>query len=123
VTWYMASKEKRPIKAELMQKQNGLCAYCGRAMTVDRKHERRARFATIEHIVPIAGGGSNEPDNLMLCCRICNIVKGHSTLEEFIFGLLWIWLCKNHPLFAATIYRNHQSSPPSDRSSGRGASC
>ncbi len=100
MTWYMATHEKRAIRRDLMRQQNGLCAYCRRVMTTDRRHERKARFATLDHLVPIAQGGNNDPENLVLCCRLCNIVKGHSTLEEFIFGLLWIWMCKNRPMVA-----------------------
>ncbi|MFO0958250.1 MAG: hypothetical protein U0800_12625 [Isosphaeraceae bacterium] len=43
-------------------------------------------------------------DNLVLCCRLGNGVKGASTLEEFIFGLLWIWLYKQRPVLAFELY-------------------
>ena len=31
---------------------------------------------TIDHVVPISAGGSNNPSNLMPCCRRCNSSKG-----------------------------------------------
>ncbi len=31
---------------------------------------------TIDHIVPLAKGGSNEEENLQTMCRQCNMVKG-----------------------------------------------
>lgn len=100
MTWYMESSQKRAIRRTLMLEQNGACIYCRREMTTDWQHERKARFATLDHLVPIAQGGTNDPANLVLCCRLCNNVKADSTLEEFVFGLLWIWLCKNRPMVA-----------------------
>jgi len=49
--------------------------------------------------------GNNVQANLELSCRLCNMVKDQATLEEFIFGLLWIWLYKNMPLLACEVYR------------------
>ena len=72
---------------------------------MDPKHCRRANHATLDHLTPLALGGSTCLDNLVLCCRLCNSVKGHATLEEFIFGLLWVWLYKRMPLFAYELYR------------------
>lgn len=31
---------------------------------------------TIEHIIPIAHGGTDDEDNLWLSCRLCNEIKG-----------------------------------------------
>ncbi|PZU95893.1 MAG: HNH endonuclease [Leptolyngbya sp.] len=33
----------------------------------------------VEHIIPLAKGGSNQDDNLALACRSCNLRKGTST--------------------------------------------
>ena len=35
-----------------------------------------------DHVVPIAKGGSNEDENLVMACRECNCKKGTKTLEE-----------------------------------------
>ena len=39
----------------------------------------------IDHIVPVARGGSNEIQNLTLACPTCNMRKHTSTAEEFGF--------------------------------------
>lgn len=105
MTYYMPTKEKRFIRHSLMQMQRTKCAYCSRVLVTDRRLSRRANFATLDHLTPLALGGASDPDNLVLCCRLCNIVKGHSTLEEFVFGLLWVWLWKNQPVLAFELRR------------------
>jgi 5-methylcytosine-specific restriction endonuclease McrA len=47
--------------------QEGRCALCG---------EKSARLLTVDHIVPIARGGTNDPENIQLLCFICNSRKG-----------------------------------------------
>jgi 5-methylcytosine-specific restriction endonuclease McrA len=49
------------------------CVYCGAA-------EGRLE---IEHIVPVARGGSNRRQNLTIACRPCNLQKGTLTAAEF----------------------------------------
>jgi hypothetical protein len=35
---------------------------------------------TIDHLIPLSVGGSNEPENLWLACRSCNESKGNRTV-------------------------------------------
>lgn len=50
----------------------GNCAYCigGKATTVD-------------HIVPLTKGGTNNIDNLVPCCRSCNSSKGNKFIGDW----------------------------------------
>ncbi len=50
----------------IRQRANYLCEYCHSPEQICS-----TRF-TIDHIVPQSLGGSNDPDNLALCCRRCN---------------------------------------------------
>src|SRR4051794_25952168 len=112
MTYYMPTAEKRRIRWTLFVSQDGRCAYCSRDITMDPKHYRRANHATLDHLTPLAMGGASGLENLVLCCRLCNQVKGHSTLEEFIFGLLWIWLYKRLPLLAFELRRRLATGAP-----------
>ena len=60
------------VRAYLLHKWNGNCAYCG------KKGEE------IEHLIPRSRGGTSRISNLVLSCRACNEKKGNLTLEEFL---------------------------------------
>lgn len=52
--------------ARIRKAQKGRCAYCRDKLTAD---------APVDHIVPLARGGSNWPKNLQLVCVSCNHKK------------------------------------------------
>ena len=37
----------------------------------------------VDHILPVAKGGTNDLDNLQALCRSCNIAAGDKTVDEF----------------------------------------
>lgn len=55
--------------SELFKQQRGRCVYC--RVQLDPKG-----IYHVDHIVPLAKGGSNNPDNLQLLCMQCNLQKG-----------------------------------------------
>lgn len=77
---------------ELYIAQDGLCYYCQQPTKTKRYIEpqdfigivkgwivwrykglvRRDRLATIDHLKPIAEGGTNDRENLVLACQPCN---------------------------------------------------
>lgn len=56
---------------EVMTRDGHACRYCG-ASAPDAK-------LTIDHVVPIALGGGDEPSNLVAACRDCNAGKSSTT--------------------------------------------
>ena len=56
----------------LYVRQGGRCAVCGGVVL------RQGRQAHVDHIVPLAAGGSGRFRNLQLLCRTCNQRKGAS---------------------------------------------
>jgi 5-methylcytosine-specific restriction endonuclease McrA len=63
-------------RAAVRQKTKGRCAYCG--CTLDYKGGM-----TIDHIQPVAQGGSDKLENLLPACERCNKRKGASSIEVF----------------------------------------
>jgi 5-methylcytosine-specific restriction endonuclease McrA len=56
---------------DILNAQGHKCAYfdhCGTVLTCDNKQ--------VDHIVPLAAGGSNGPENLQILCIACNQSKG-----------------------------------------------
>jgi 5-methylcytosine-specific restriction endonuclease McrA len=57
------------------QEQSGCCKWCN--VELNGKYN-------IDHVVPIAKGGTNYPDNLVLACEHCNKSKGAKMLDEWL---------------------------------------
>lgn len=68
--------------------RDGWCCYICR-----RKTPRGLRGTTLptapelDHIVPLAKGGTHTPDNVACCCRACNAAKGDTLVEAG--GMAW----------------------------------
>lgn len=67
------SPEKRN---DMYERTHGKCALCGKFVRFDQ--------FTIDHIIPLAKGGTNELDNLQCICRCCNAMKQDFSKEEFM---------------------------------------
>ena len=63
------------LKRDLFRRQDRRCMYCG--------VRRILRNFEIDHIHPVARGGSNDRSNLQLLCSACNARKGVHTDKEF----------------------------------------
>lgn len=64
------------IRDTVWAKSGGACWYCG---------DDLKPFSTfsIDHVTPVAAGGSNHIDNLVPCCKRCNSKKGDRHVEVF----------------------------------------
>jgi 5-methylcytosine-specific restriction endonuclease McrA len=60
------------------------CRICGRPDDIE-----------IDHIVPMARGGSNDVDNLQPLCRVCNAIKGARRANQDVLE----WISKHKKLF------------------------
>lgn len=67
---YLSKEDKDNIKTA------GICYYCGKRVNKDE--------ATVDHIIPVNKGGTNNADNLVCACSSCNTVKGGNTIYEII---------------------------------------
>lgn len=56
---------------EVLKRDNHTCRYCG-ASAPDVK-------LTVDHVTPVALGGSDAPDNLVAACRDCNAGKASTS--------------------------------------------
>lgn len=56
---------------KLLNKYNGLCAYCGKRKATQR-----------DHIIPISKGGTDSIGNILPVCGVCNAKKATRLLSE-----------------------------------------
>jgi hypothetical protein len=64
-------------RREVFDRSQGRCHYCRSSLElVGRWH--------VEHMMPRALGGDNEPGNLVAACARCNLSKGDRTALEYV---------------------------------------
>lgn len=63
------------IRRTLYTRQNGKCAYCGQ--------HRNHKYMSIDHIIPLSKGGTNDVGNLQCVCKKCNGLKEDMLPQEF----------------------------------------
>ena len=61
---------------DIYERTKGKCALCGKFIRFDQ--------FTVDHIVPLAKGGTNEIENLQTTCKHCNAMKQDLSEEEFL---------------------------------------
>lgn len=64
----------------VFDKYGGRCAYCGAPLTRGRSGDTAFQ---VDHLHPRYLGGSDEMDNLVPACRICNHYKKTFSVEQF----------------------------------------
>jgi hypothetical protein len=74
--WYIADWQKidrRGRLAVMYTLNGGRCTYCKRMTEIG---VRESHGATLDHVVPVIAGGSDDFPNMALACRRCNTKKG-----------------------------------------------
>lgn len=70
-TLSLGPMSRMEMRSVLRAKFGDSCCWCGELMDFTCM-PNEDRFATIEHMVRLADGGSNKIENLRLACRSCN---------------------------------------------------
>ena len=68
------------MKKTLNKEQKGICGLCGNPMEKDFLNNQ---LCQVDHLTPVAQGGSNDLSNLVLAHRTCNQEKANKTLGEY----------------------------------------
>ena len=73
---------RKALRAELMDAQDGKCAYCKCDLTTPNARPQ------LDHVQPLAKGGTDSRENLALACGPCNNSKHTKTPKEWRRSLL-----------------------------------
>lgn len=66
--------DARQFRAFIAERSNWTCALCANPVDPNLEHPH-TMYGSIDHIIPLAVGGSNEMDNLQLAHLSCNARK------------------------------------------------
>ena len=66
------------LRFEILRRDNNTCRYCG-GVAPDVK-------LTLDHVLPVALGGTDEADNLVAACQDCNAGKSSSHPDQQIIA-------------------------------------
>jgi 5-methylcytosine-specific restriction endonuclease McrA len=65
----------RKIRERILIRDAYLCQYCGNDAN------------TVDHVLPVSRGGTDEPDNLLAACTRCNSSRGNRMNGFFSVGV------------------------------------
>jgi 5-methylcytosine-specific restriction protein A len=67
------------ISSAVLEFSNYRCFYCGAEFNTDNP-------LTLDHIVPLCSGGTNQLNNLVAACKVCNREKGAKPIGAMFEG-------------------------------------
>ena len=62
---------------KIFHRQRGRCFWCD---------EKTGQKFVVDHVIPVARGGANYPENLVVSCRSCNSRKSNKYPTEWFYG-------------------------------------
>jgi len=60
------------LRKEILERDSYICHYCGKT----------SDYMEVDHLVPVSNGGTDDPSNLVSCCRSCNRKKNTKPYES-----------------------------------------
>lgn len=64
---------------QIFERDCYICQYCN----LDGRLFENWLLLTIDHIIPRAQKGSNDPNNLVTACTVCNTLENRAKIESF----------------------------------------
>jgi len=65
---------------KILERDDYRCRYCG---LEGRSSFENALVMSVDFVVPRARKGKKDPNNLVACCRPCNMIKGKRVYSSF----------------------------------------
>lgn len=82
----------RKTRRYILERDRFRCVYCGTQSSYQKEYPESSRrgLLSIDHIIPVAKGGSDKVGNLACACLRCNMSKVDRTLAECGFELRYL---------------------------------
>ena len=71
------------VKIALCEAQNWRCCYCNFPVAFIPGETEEQSAATFEHVIPLARGGKDKLNNLVIACMLCNNTRSRGNHERF----------------------------------------
>ena len=94
------STQWKKLRLRILNRDGRECHWCGMDAT------------TVDHIIPVAKGGTDDPENLVAACRRCNFSKQDKMPDEFMMRRAGLFL---QPDSTAHLSRGSISPPNESR--------
>ena len=78
-TWNGSNWIRKPKRLAIYMRDHFRCVYCYRDLS-----RAKPKQVTLDHILPVELGGTNEETNLVTCCESCNSRKQAKPLEVWL---------------------------------------
>ena len=85
-------------KKNLYIRDGGVCQYCSKKLT--------KTLFTMDHVLPKSRGGKNTWENMVSCCKPCNVRKKNRTPSEANMKLLAVPAPPNKDFILIKVYDN-----------------
>lgn len=72
----------------VLWRDRGRCRYCLEELT--------SKTFTVDHVVPLSGGGTDDFKNLVACCKYCNKFKGDKPVDTAMRNEMWMRAYRRH---------------------------
>lgn len=79
-----ASEMENVMPVEIFERDHWRCVSCRCTTPRELIGTNHGNEPTLDHVVPLARGGTHTSGNLQLLCRDCNTLKGTMTMDEFV---------------------------------------
>lgn len=73
---------KTELRVYIWERDNRSCHYCG--ITLPRPGKKGSFRTQTDHIIPHSQGGSDDPTNLVICCKTCNRSKADKDYAYYL---------------------------------------
>lgn len=83
-----STTKRRSVRARIIARDGMACYMCGIDCVLAVSCHQNARTLTLDHVVPVKHGGTDDESNLRVCCAECNGKKADAIPEAYWWRLM-----------------------------------